>query len=562
MQVAGRKKRTRRIILILGAFLGCILLFLLFFINRFLEPVLRDRLHTLIIQGSDSLYRYRLGSLKTHFLGGTVEVENLHIRIDSNRYRQLSARNALPSLTMELHLVKGSVKGIGIFALVFGKKISIHEIVSQEANIRLLRHIRRNEEAPQLTQPLWKTIQPAIRSIAIGRIHLNGVKLLYRNADTSASLKLQFDRCEAVLDDIRVDSTAWADTARIAFAREVSMRFNDLKFRTPDSSYKMKAELITYSSRLQALEVHQFKIQPTLEDRESFYRAVGRQESMHVVTFQKALFTRLRLDQFFNRNTIIADTVFLDQPEMSTFMDRTQPRVLESKVGKFPHQRLLKAHSTIKLKGVVVRNASVTYTEKNAKTLQEGQLQFRNLNLRMTNVTNDAHWIRRNPRCAVAASGNLLGSPLSITFNFYLDSANGRFDASGTIRNMSATQLNKLAEPLANTKLRSFDMQQLNFSMQGNDLGATSQVSMRYNNLFVVLQKQDEETGAIKTKKFLTKLLNKFTLYDSNPGPEGHERRAENAKALRLSTQAFFGLLWKSLFKGMQQVMFKSGRYE
>jgi hypothetical protein len=77
---------------------------------------------------------------------------------------------------------------------------------------------------------------------------LDGVKLLYRNADTSESVKLQFDRCEALFNDIRIDSAASSDLTRIGFARDLQMQFYDLKFRTPDSSYKMKAELINYSS--------------------------------------------------------------------------------------------------------------------------------------------------------------------------------------------------------------------------------------------------------------------------------------------------------------------------
>jgi hypothetical protein len=85
---------------------------------------------------------------------------------------------------------------------------------------------------------------------------------------------------------------------------------------------------------------------------------------------------------------------------------------------------------------------------------------------------------------------------------------------------------------------------------------------MWYNNLFIVLEKQDEETGAIKTKKFMTKLLNKFTLHDSNPGPNGVLRQATGSQRSRISSQSFFGLVWKSLFTGMQDVMMKSGRYE
>ena len=147
-------------------------------------------------------------------------------------------------------------------------------------------------------------------------------------------------------------------------------------------------------------------------------------------------------------------------------------------------------------------------------------------------------------------------------FHFYLDQSDGKFTGAGDVKNVSAAQLNALSQPLANVKLQSFDMKRLDFSMRGDDFGATSNVTMWYDNLFVILQKQDEETGAVKTKKFMTKLLNKFTLYESNPGPGGVLRKAVDARRSRISSQSFLSLVWKGIFTGMQDVMMRSGRYE
>jgi hypothetical protein len=508
------------------------------------------------------LYTYKLGALQANVFGGNVEVRNLHIQIDSNRYRKLAAAFALPSLTMELDLVSGQIRGLGVFPLLIGKRIAISQIISKEANIRLLRHVRHND-APVNRMPLWKMVQPAITSISVDRINLDGVKLLYRNADTSDAIKLQFDRCIGLFDDIRIDSAAAADTTRIGFTKHINLQFNDLKFRTPDSSYKMKADLVSYSSRTKVFEVVDFKVQPTLKDRADFYRNATRQQTMYVIEYGKLKLTNIRLDRFLANNIIAADTVFLERPMIDIYSDKTLPPVFDSKIGTYPHQQLLKASSTIMVKAVMVNDGNLTYTEKNGKTGQEGTLSLNQLDLKAVNVTNDSNLIKQNKECLLYANGKILGnSPFRMEFRFYLDSTNGKFGATGEVRNVSATQLNKLAEPLSSVRLRSFDMKRLNFTMEGNDFGATSDVTMWYNNLFIVLEKQDEETGAIKTKKFMTKLINKFTLHDSNPGPNGVLRHATGAQRSRISSQSFFGFVWKSLFTGMQDVMMKSGRYE
>ncbi|HYH15170.1 MAG TPA: hypothetical protein VD794_08120, partial [Flavisolibacter sp.] len=159
-------------------------------------------------------------------------------------------------------------------------------------------------------------------------------------------------------------------------------------------------------------------------------------------------------------------------------------------------------------------------------------------NITVSNLTNDSLLIQRNPQCIAKMRGHILGSsPMEMDFVFYLDSTNGRFDANGNIQRVNAAQLNALAVPLANTRLQSFNMQNLRFQLSGNDYEAWGSVFMRYNNLFVVIQKKDEETGELSTKKFLTKIINKFTLQDSNPGPDGRERKAVPVIRARITTQ-------------------------
>lgn len=535
--------------------------FLLFFANRFVEPVLRDRLHTLIVQGSDSLYYYKLEKLSANFFGGNVEVQNLHIRVDSNRYYKMLHENSLPSLTMQLDLLHGKVEGIGVFSLIFGKKIKISEVISKEADIKLSRHIHKDNTEHTNVLPLWKAIQPDIKSISIDKINLNGVKLLYRNADTSESIKLQFDRCEALFNDILIDSVASADTSRIVFAKNLSMRFYDLKFRTPDSAYKMKAELISYSSVNKVLQVNEFKLQPTLEGGD-FFKYASIQKSRYLVEFKELRFTNLLLDRFIHNNMIIADSVVIHQPAVDIENDKTLPPDMESKIGKYPHQKLLKAEPIIMIKGMRVQNGRLAYTEKSKKTSKEGKLVIHNMNAFFSNLTNSAAAIKRNPLCTAVINAKIFDtSPINTKFTFYLDSTEGEFDAQGQVQNLKAAQLNAVTEPLANTQLTSLNIHLLKFQMHGDDFSTKGKVEMKYSDLAIILRKTDEETGAIKTKKFLTNVINKFSIYPANPW-EGQERIANNVVYARTSSKSFFGVVWKTIFFGMQNIMMKTGRYQ
>lgn len=554
-------RRFRRLIIYTASGLLALFFFLLIFVDRFVEPILRDRIHTLIVNGSDSLYTYSLEKLKANFFNGNVEVKNLQVTIDSNRYRILKERNRLPVLTMQLDLQQGSIKGVSILSMIFSKKIRIEELRSTKADIKLARHVQIRERRLESDQPLWKSIQPNIESITVDRIRLDGIKLLYRNADTAESVKLQFDECNALFEDIRIDSASTYDTTRIGFTKDISLRFHDLKFRTADSTYKMKAEWITYSSKDKILEVDSFKLQPTLE-REDFYKVNPAQHSLYYVEFQKVRFVNTRLDRFINNDVISADSLVFQVPQVSIYLDRSMQPLYESKVGKYPHQKLLSSSAIIDIKTIRAFNGDMEYIERNAKTLMEGKVNFNDFNLIANNVTNDRRLLKNNATCMTTVEGKLLGnSPFTLGFNFFLDSVNGSYESWGSIQNITTSQLQPLAASLANVQVNGLNINKLDFRIRGRDYDAAGNVKMRYNGLSITLKKTDEETGVVTTKRFLTKILNKFAMYPENPGPDGTERTSKEAKALRLSSQSFFGLLWKTIFNGMQDIMMKSGRY-
>ena len=193
-----RDRRRRRIFLVIGSSIVFLLLTSVVLVKLFLEPLLRNKLEALIVQGSDSLYTYQLGKLDANFFGGRIRIENLNVQVDSTRYRQLKQKNALPSLTIEISLESGDVKGIGLFSLLLGREVVIREIYSKKADIVLIRHVPPKEKVV-IRPPLWKAIRPAISAISVKQINLDGVKFLYKPADTAQSMKLQFDRFDALV---------------------------------------------------------------------------------------------------------------------------------------------------------------------------------------------------------------------------------------------------------------------------------------------------------------------------------------------------------------------------
>lgn len=557
MAVAIKRKRWRRVIYILLGTLLTFLAVLVFLANFYVEPVLRNRLHTVIVEGSDSLYTYTLGDLHVNFFGGNVGVHDLKIVVDSNRYNQLKASGELPSLVMQLNVNRAHIHGIGIFSLLFGRKIFISEISSEDADVKLNRFPQKRDTAETKKEklPLWKAIQPRLKDVVVNKIKLGGIKLLYKNAEGSEA-KLQFDRCDALFEDIRIDSLAANDTSRLSYVENFSFRLNDLKFRTADSTYKLKAEWITYSSAKRLLEIDSFKLQPTLKNEE---RIDTLQKVWYTLAFDNVSFINLRLDRYLWLNRAEADSVVFQKPSLAVYQDKKGLRSYASKIGKYPHQLLLNADAIIDIRKFVARNMQIAVTEKNAVSREEGTINLNDVNLTVENIINDSTLIKQSPITTAEASGTLIGSPIQASFRFYLDSTEGRFDVKGHIGSVAAAQINPIATRLANVEVPSVQISSIDFFVRGEDYNATSNVQMQYNNLSLIFRRRNEETGATKTRNFLTKLINRYAINPSNPS-NGKTVHAKDVKVFRLTTQSFFGIIWRAVFEGMQRIMLKSGQ--
>jgi hypothetical protein len=545
----------------LSAFLFMVLLLgaLAIAAEKFVEPALRKRLDVLVLQGSDSLYRYKIGKLDISLFGGRIEIDDLELWVDSTRYGQLLAQKKLPQLTLNIDMPHGHMRGVDVFNLLLGRKVRIGEIFTQDARIEISRNgpaVQSNEVKP----PLWKMIRPGIKEIVLKTLRLEGVRFAYRYANDSTDMQVKFDTCSAIVRDVRIDSASASDPTRIGFAKAIKLHLYDLKFRSSDSAYKLKAKTIDYNSDNRLLSITGFKLQPTLKDKETFYENQALQREMTTIEFARLDLQQFKLEAFFHSNAIVADSLLVDSAQIGIYTDKRLPPTLEGKSGKYPQQILLRAAVDLHIKGIGLRNASLKYTERSEKTGQEGTLSLQSLDIYVSNVTNMTDVIAKDTNCHMRASGLIQGaSPLQVEFNFPLNAPESRFTMMGTIRNTNAAQLNKLATPLAGITLSSLDLQELRFALAGDEYVARGSVYMRYRNLFMLLQKEDKETGLLSTKKFLTKLVNKYMIMHDNPGAGLPEYAALHVEQSRLMTQTFFGLIWNTIFSGIQIIITNTG---
>lgn len=557
MAIARKRYSTGRKILI-----GLVILILIagvafqLFINRYLPPLVKDKLADLIVKGSDSLYRFEAGKFDVSFWGRSISFSNLRIQIDSARYDQLKAKKKLPVMTFELDLPAGNVNGVGIWGLIFNKKIDVNQIRFKEAQVKLARHYREPKDPDTTSVPLWKLIQPGIRSIRVGSAICKNLKVIYQNQDMSSDFRWQFDQCNAALSGILIDSSSAHDSSRLLFAKNIELSARNIKMKTPDGLYNLNASEVAYTSSGSAMDIKDFTFHPSMSDA-AFIRHFGYQHEIYKLKMPVIKLKNFMLDQWVNYNYLSIGTIELLSPVIAVSMDRNARPNPNSKKGQYPNQLVQKAPFGINVRKLTAVDGTVTYTEKNNLNQLTGRLVFPAVRGAITNITNDREVLLRSATCvADVRSGVLNTGSLHAIFRFNMVDRAGAFSVNADIDKLNAEQLRPLAKAMTSTDLQSFNMHRLNYAIAGNQNSGTGKLRMKYDDMDILIN-QVEPDYSFDKKGLLSFLANRFVIYKENPMDDEEERVAENIAVQRDALKSFFNFIWKTLYSSAGKIVLR-----
>ncbi len=524
------------------------------FITRYLPPLVKKRLSEIIVNGSDSLYQFEVGKFDLSFWGGSVRFSDLHIKIDSNVYKRMEGTKKLPPMTSEIVLQKGRINGIGLRSLIFSKKIDIREIVFDSADVSIARHFKASDEQPDYGEPLWKLIRPRIKSIHIAAIYCADLKMKYRNIVSAAAFKWEFEKSNILLSDIRVDSASTYDSSRLMFAKNIVFNADKIKLKTTDGLYSLQAGSVMYASASQLMEIKQFEFVPAVSEQQ-LEQHYGFQHESYKIRTPFMRLTNFKLPQWVTYNRLQTDTVELASPSIAIYLDRNVRPNPYSKKGGYPQQLLQKLPFLLQVKRLKATDALVAYTEKSNVTNLPGKVSF-NVSGVIDNITNDPVALQRSAECVADIRGTAMNKgSLNTVFRFNLNDRKGAFSVKATITHLDEKELKPVFTAMTAVEMQSFNMQRLDYSMTGNEDAGTGDLSMKYGDMDILINK----VGADKTfdrKGFLSFLANRLVIYKENP-MNGEERKASSIRVERDATRSFFNLVWKTMFASAGEIVLR-----
>lgn len=255
--------------------------------------------------------------------------------------------------------------------------------------------------------------------------------------------------------------------------------------------YRFIVEGLQLNNKTGTVKVNRIFYKPLLTEA-AFVNINKVQKDRYDLSFSNINLTGVNFKKLISDNVIEMEQASL-QPVLKIFNDRTLPFDTTSKVGKYPHQSLLKVPFRMYVKKVVVNNGAVFYKERGRKSKKTGVVNFTSINAQINNVTNIAERIKINGTLHLNVKARFLNSADIVTeWLLPLTKIDTAFTVSGNMGGMAATILNSITEPLGMVSVKKGKINNVVFDIKGNNYKSRGHTTFLYNDLSVTVLKMNE----------------------------------------------------------------------
>ena len=240
-----------------------LVLILSFFINKYWSPILAARVKTVVLSSSDSLYSVDFSDAELHVLKGQLIFYNITLKPDTAIFNRRKKQNIAPNNLVELHLRRLILNNIHPLALYFHHKLNIGEIILSSPELKVsyqLNHTRDTVIKDRRTP--WEMISKSLKSVHIGAIYLNDVKLKYSDYSGNKVAISELKEMNLSANDLLIDSATQTDKSRLLYCKDVVLELNNYTAKTASGLYSYKIKSLKLSTFKSQLNVTGFTMQP------------------------------------------------------------------------------------------------------------------------------------------------------------------------------------------------------------------------------------------------------------------------------------------------------------
>jgi hypothetical protein len=513
------------------------------------EPQIKEKLNKIVMEASGGLYHLEIEKLETDVVTSKITLVNAHLRPDSQVYAQLEQAKMAPDDLFDITVSQLLIDEISPGDFLANKSINLGKLFINNPVITVS-HKKQSYNKPDQdsSKSVYERISKDISSIKLDTLIIQNINLIYKNK-TLDNKETRLSNVKLFFSDVLVDSSTQQDKERFMFAKNCLISLKDYILNTSDSLYRFKIADIEIQTRNEAMQLKKLQFTPRVPVQ-TYYQRIKHQQDRFEINVDQVSFKRVKWWAILAEESFLVKRVSMEDGTIKVYNDKSQPADTRSKVGKYPHQLLMKLPFTLKLDTLSIDNIDLSYTELNPKSGEKGTVYFDNIHGLLTNITNDPEQIKGDHYARINAKATFMKkSPVEATFIFDLDKyKTGNFSVTASLGAIKEDAINPITIPLGMLKINTLSLKSMDVTIKGNNNQGTGTVKMIYDDLNVTALKTAGDT--LKKRGLLSFIANTFVIKKENPF-KNHPVRIENASFPRNTQRSFFNLVWKTIFTGV-----------
>lgn len=523
------------------------------YLSRHWRPLLDAKIKEAVRRSTDSLYAVGYDELDFNLLTGSATIRNLSLTVDTGRYATLEQRMLAPDNVYNIRVGRLRIRNFHPRRLLSDKQLRIDEILIDTPSVQVIHTYHAYNDtvtSPRDSRTLYQRIGHLLREVSVGNLNLKDVRFRYTNRTDSAIRETELNNLDIDIRDILIDSLSQFDTTRFYHTRSIDVALPGFRYDTPDSVYYISFDRLQVATGSKQIAVQGVRYAPRISKAE-FYSRVRQARDLADLTFPLIRLEGVDFFRFARNGQLRAVSLHLDSGTVAISNDLRYPKRMTDKVGRSPHQQLLKLKQPVYFDSVVVNGVDVSYAEVGRKYGKEGKVTFDRVTGVFRNVTNDTLALSRNRHMDAEMTARPMGSgTLRVAFSFDMLDPKGGYTYRGKLDPMDGRPFNRIVTPLLNAEIASAHIRGLTFDVSADDLRARGTLRFDYDNMRLnLLGAADQQK---RTKRVVSFLANSFIINDSNPDANG-KYHVGRINYVRPRTYSFFKMMWQSLAQGIKE---------
>lgn len=454
--------------------------------------------------------------------------------------------------SLNIELEKNKIAFSGLMYDKEGLSVSIPRIIIEDINI-------------------YKIIFQ--NTLHIQLLTLDSTKVTYeqQEMDSTSSINTADRSLKVEIDEIEITNAALVTYRKQAkepyFSTDFNLKLNDVKlqqlekamnltqplsflnlynitYRTESGRYTINTAAVNYSKESSSFLIKSLTVVPQYE-KYKFAHVVGHEVDHMNVSIDSILVEVDSLNEAIKDKHV--NKVYIHHPRLEIFRDKRLP-FPDNQRPKLLKELLAAEESNFALDSIFIINGDIVYEEHVKEAESPGKVIFNELNGLIVNLYTYNKNFSERPR--LTASCKLFDTTTLYADISFPNTLSESTIVKGKVEPVDLTVFNQMLEHVAFTRIKSGQLNRLDFDFSYYRTNSKGEMRFDYNNLHVeFLKKETNESGGFfnEMKEFVA---NTFVV-NSNNGTNG-KIRIGDIDFERNMKKSMFNLWWKSILSGFK----------